>query len=248
MTTFFSRITCFGVFALGMVSMTSAQEIVSTELFSPVQTDGDKTRFDSGLYKKACFNLVTLRLGCEVGEVGEVKLHYGNRFGDNWDIFSVSGSNKDQTRGKDLGMLRWDDAFTIPEIEPWAKLQPGERRHITVNTSGADGAHGKPGRNADGTYPAEARRPAVMDGFSDKPVDVQVKTAVQTASDTVPSSYNPFMQVSKGHIYAFHVVDEQNDFYILVRIDDLIRGTKASISYQKVYRSTSRFNNGQSRL
>ncbi len=231
MNTFLFRLGCAGMLVFITASVTFAQDISSTEIFSSVQVDGDKTRFDPELYKKACFNLVSLQFGCGVGSA---KIHYGNRFGDNWDIFAVTGARPDQTRGIDLGELQWSDQFKIPEIEPWPKLLPGESRHITVNTSGADGAHGKPGQNADGTYPSEVLRPVVREGFADKPVNQQVQTTVKTSNGLVPSAYNPYIQIKKDHIYAFHVVDDLNDFYILVRIDDLIRGTKASISYKKV--------------
>ena len=198
MKSFRARLACAQILVFFVGSMTSGQAIATTEILSAIETVGDKRRLNPELRNRACFLLIKLVHGCGVGVP---MIHYGNRFGVNWDIFAISGHEQDQTRGVDLGELEWSDEFRVPEIEPWPKLQPGEQRHITVNASGT--------------------------------VDRQVTTAVKTSEGLIPSAYNPYIEIKKGHIYAIRVVNGLNDFYILIRIDDLIRGTKASISYKK---------------
>jgi hypothetical protein len=42
------------------------------------------------------------------------------------------------------------------------------------------------------------------------------------------------MEAKKGHMYAVHIVDPNNDLYLLIHVDDLVRGTKATISFRKL--------------
>lgn len=197
----------------------------SIELFSPHTNEKSVQKFDNASLAKSCLNLITLKYGCS-----GINFHYGNRFGENWDIFTVSGGETGETRGIDLGKLRWDDPFLVPEIEPSPKLDMGQQRKITIKTSGADGKHG---RNADGTLGPQTTKP-VSPGYGDKPVEEQVRVTVESKDGLVRSIYNPFIQIAKDHIYAFRVVDATNDFYMLVRVDELTRGTTAVVSFKKV--------------
>lgn len=228
-------ITAATAFAIGQGRSSSDFGIDIVELYAPWEWTEQKAKFNQSLYFKSCFNLLRLERRCD----GTEFISYGNRFGDNWDIFSVGGAKDSQTRMIDLGRHEWNDQIDVPWITPWAKLKPGEQRHITVNTSGADGRDGAPGMNADGTYTlgsaTEKGRPPRSDGFADKPITKQVSTAVKTDSGALRTdNYTPFMEVKPGHIYAVHIVDPVNDHYLLIRVEDLIRGTKVAISFKRI--------------
>ena len=205
-------------------------ELETVELLSPWDFVGEKPTHNQSRYIRSCINLVTFAQGCRGGEM----LSYGNRFGVNWDIFSISGPRDSQTRMVDVGKFDWTDNYEVPWVRPWKKLQPGEQRHITVNTSGADGADGLPGKNADGTYPAVTPRPK-REGFGDKPVAQQASSTIKTDDgEEYASNYTPFMQIEKGHLYAVRVINAANDFYLLIHADDVVRGDKVVISLKKV--------------
>jgi hypothetical protein len=210
----------------------------SVDLYSPwVPVDGEKYRWDPELKKNSCFDLIRLERRCG----GTQAFGYGNRFGVNWDIFDVHNIGGSQTRMIDLGKLEWADKFEVPWIKPWRKLRPGESRTITVDVSGADGRDGEPGRNADGTSAAASKSGPKREGLADKPVSRQVTTDVKTESgEEFADGYAPFMQIQKGHIYAVRVLDEKHDHYVLVRVDEIVRGTKVTISYKKVDGLTSK--------
>ena len=126
----------------------------------------------------------------------------------------------------DLGKHSWTDQMTLPEVEPWSELKPGETRSVTINTSGADG------RNADGTYGKDRKR--TSESFSDKPVAKQVSSSIiMSGKANRPDSYNPLTEVKKGNMYLIHVVDATNDFYVILRADEVERGTKVTLSYWK---------------
>ena len=170
----------------------------------------------------ACINLATLVKRCGTKNA----LIYGERSGVNWDILQIGGA---QTRMVRVGKFKLDDPFEVPYIEPWRKLEPGERRNLFVNTSGADGEHG---RNADGT-PASDR--PVREGYGDKPVSRQVSSTITRPDGTqVPDDYTPYMQIKKGNVYAVRVFDDGIDHYLLIRVDDLVRGEKAVLSVKRV--------------
>jgi hypothetical protein len=46
------------------------------------------------------------------------------------------------------------------------------------------------------------------------------------------------MQIRQGHIYAFRVVDGADDFYLLMRVDELVRGKRATVSTRKIDKSS----------
>src|SRR5688572_12952151 len=157
----------FALSGMSIVGQTSPERnpaIKTVELYSPWVVKGDgRMGHDADLHKKSCFDLVLLEHGCR----GQHKLSFGNRIGDNWNIFDVPTGQTTQTRMVNIGQYDWNDKFTARPIEPWPKLQPGETRHITIALWGADGKHGQ---NGDGTYPTAPRR----EGNGDKPLDQQV--------------------------------------------------------------------------
>lgn len=180
-------------------------EPVTFELTAPWDFTGGKPKPSAELRATSCLSLISLRFECR----SDSHIAYGSRLGDNWDIFDVQGARDAQTRMVDLGVRFWSDLRTVPEIQPWAKLEPGQERHMSFNTSGG-------GRGTE--------------NLANAPVSRQVKTAVASEAAVRLSDYAPLTQIHKGHIYAIRVVDTNHDFYVLVRVDDLERGTKATIS------------------
>jgi hypothetical protein len=206
-------------------------DVKRAKLYSPWEFVEGKPRNSESLIGRSCLDLITLEQRCGSFE----GVSYGNRFGVNWDIFHVHNIGESQTRIVDLGKLDWAADFEVPAIQPWSRLRPGESRNISVNVSGADGQDGAPGMNGDGTYTPAESRGVKREGFADKPIDKQVSAARKTESGSVYSEkYMPFIEVKKGHIYAVRVVDPTHDYYVLIRVDDLVRGTEASISFKKV--------------
>ncbi len=107
-------------------------------------------------YAKFQFDLMTFKQGCTSYHC----ISYGDRLGSNWDILKVHGGAVNRTRMVMLGKLDWTNKITIPHVEPWSELAPGESRAITFDTSGGDGRsgaggmNGLPGMNADGSAQA----------------------------------------------------------------------------------------------
>lgn len=121
-------------------------ELMSHAIFVPKQVNG---RFyqTQDAHTKSTFDMVSLNNGCRTN----LCIYYGDRAGDNWDIFHIGGGAVDRTRMVRIGEYKWTDNFTVPYVEPWAALAPGETRAITFNTSGADGQDGANGQDgADG--------------------------------------------------------------------------------------------------
>jgi hypothetical protein len=172
-----------------------------------------------------CFDLTLLERTCRGGQ----PLGYGNRIANNWDIFATDGGGRNsRTRMIELGKYNWTDKFNIPEVEPWSELKPGEQRHITIALYGADG---KPGRNADGSYPSG---PPPRPGNANAPLSRQVTSTITMSGKSVRGDgYMPFNEVKLGHMYLVHVVNTRVDHYVLIRVDELIRGEKVVFSYFK---------------
>lgn len=201
--------------------------IRKVELVSPWVTQGAKLVHDNSRRPRSCFDLVRSEQVCDGAET----LSYGNRVGKNWDIFAISGGGDSQTRMVDLGQHKWSDAFTIPEIEPWAALKPGETRHVMINTSGADGA---PGRNADGSIASQSssKKPVQTIDYANAPLTRQVTSTIRMGGKLEKSdNFTPLTEVKKEHMYLVRVVDSLNDHYILFRVDDVTRGEKVMLSY-----------------
>lgn len=242
-----SRTITITIFIFLMTAWASPQSkttvepaIKRAELLSPWDIDGPKVSYSKIRRHRSCLDLVRFEQVC--GTTDTETLSYGDRAGNNWDIFAISGGRDSRTRMIDLGAYNWNDKFTVPELEPWPALKPGEKRTVTINTSGADGrdgAPGKPGRNADGSLPLEtangsgkSSRPKQTIDYANAPLSRQVSSSIIMAGKApVPDKYTPFTEAIRGHMYFIRVVDGKNDHYIILRVDDLIRGSKASISY-----------------
>jgi len=140
---------------------------------------------------------------------------------------------------RDLGKLDWTDNFTVPEVEPLAKLKPGEQRQISVDASGADGADGADGDGLPGTR-----------GENDADADGVVRSRTTHDPRLVPSrrpsppsgpkhdgkpKVDPlFVKAIPGHMYVIHVVDDNNDFYVLFRVEALETGDNCTISWKLI--------------
>jgi hypothetical protein len=206
-------------------------------LYSPLQYNHDQSRafFD---FQKG-----------EVAKRGAPwDLAYGLlRAGEEFDWFQSSGSFGNRSVIKDLGRLEWTSRFDVPVIEPLPKLKPGERRMVTVDVSGADGADGARGR--DGTLGRSGYADPVNAGPSKLPTSDIDDTGVirsNPAPDPAPKieprpkpkrdgkpKIDPmFVKVVVGHIYAIHVVDDSRDYYVLFRVEELTRGDHCTISWR----------------
>ena len=201
------------------------------ELLSGVREYGKRIAHDPQRRLKSCFDLIRLDLGCW----GPQPLGYGNRIGDNWDIFATDGGGRDsRTRMIELGKYTWTDKFNIPEVEPWSELKPGEQRHIMINVSGRDGA---PGRNADGSYAAASGQRSTKKAkqsvsYADSPLSRQVTSNITMSGKSVRGDgFIPFHEVKLGYMYLVHVVNVGNDHYVLIRVEELVRGEKVVFSY-----------------
>lgn len=132
-------------------------------------------------------------------------LFYG-LLGINQDFDWLQGSGSASSRSviKDMGAYSWVRLPDIPVVPPLAKLQPGEQRHVYIDVSGADGAPGAPGLNADGTGTPRPSTPSST-----------------PKRDGRPSIDPMFLKAVVGHMYVAHVVTDVSDFYAVFRVDDL---------------------------
>jgi hypothetical protein len=219
------------------------------ELLTPWKFDGGKAKPSEEQRLRSCFNFILMDYGCGSAPL----VAYGDRVGINWDLFHISGGKADRTRMIEIGKFGWSDKFTVPYVEPWAALSPGERRNITINASGGsgtqgprgrDGADGVAGMNGDGTYTPIPRtrknetmsQPILTAGKSYATANIkeQVSSTVKDWNGRVRNdAYSPMVEVRKGYMYVVRVVDESRDFYVIIHVDDLVRGESVKLSYWK---------------
>jgi hypothetical protein len=173
-------------------------------------------------------------------------LRYGSLYvGDDWDWFQSSGHRDSRGRIKDLGPISWDSQIKVPFITPLPKLLPGEQRNITVDASGKDGADGAPGAHgapgedgvngADADYPDreyELRR--LPKSTANPTPDSNNSTFKRKKHDGVPKVDPIFVKAIVGHMYAIRVVDEQNDFYALFRVEEIKKGDSVVVSWRRI--------------
>ena len=176
-------------------------------------------------------------------------LGYGSLYvSEEYDWFQVSTAQGARTAFRDLGAHDWADSFGVPYVEPFPVLKEGERRQIVVN---ADGADGKPGRSAGpgGNAEDNIMRPPLAPGYfpsfraEDNPSTMsyaeELKPSPKLAApgprrDGVPKVDPIFARAIPGHIYVIHVVDDVEDFYVLFRVESLVRGDNCTISWKRV--------------
>ena len=171
----------------------------------------------------------------------------------NWDLFQINGGYVDRTRMVEIGKYNWTDKFTVPYVEPWPALSPGEKRAITVNASGGSGAAGAPGKrgedgvagmNGDGTYTPVPRTKSVdipstvrtgSKSYATANVKEQVSSTVKGVDGKIRNdAYSPVVEAKKDHMYVVHVVDQTHDYYVLIHVDNLVRGERIALSFVKL--------------
>lgn len=158
-------------------------------------------------------------------------LVYGALYvGDDFDWFQVSVGRENRSIIKDLGANNWTDSFTVPVVEPFPKLKDGERRNISIDASGADGAPGERGRKA---------APATNGGDPQSKRTVEDVVVPENAQPKAPPHREPkvdsiFVKAIIGHMYVIHVVDKKRDFYALFRVEALERGDNCTITWKLI--------------
>jgi hypothetical protein len=228
------KIVWFGlaliVFTVIVAEPSAAQNTIT--LYSPLKYNNDSSR------ASVDFQLASYAPRRSQGDVG-----YGFlRAGDEFDWLQSSGAQGSRSVILDLGMHAWMDEFTVPVVEPFAKLKPGEQRVVSVDASGADGEDGRPGapgrNSADGENVSGAT--AGMDG-ADRPDTARLQTTPETPAVPRPPKHDGKVKVSSlwvkaivGHIYVIHVVDDTRDFYALFRVEALQRGDNCTISWRLI--------------
>jgi hypothetical protein len=225
------------LWCLNTSSSASAQQPVSQDshvtLYSTIKHRGEQ--------RKSCINFKValtglLRVPCD--------LQYGSLYaGDELDWFQSSTTEGARSVMKDLGDFDWSADFSVPVVEPLAKLKPGERRQGTIDTSGADGAPGKPG-GTQIVVGGNERTTSSLLPINDGPVPGDITPTVLTPQpptkpsrpkqDGKPKVDPLFVKAIAGHVYVIHVVDDSRDFYALFRVDALERGDYCTISWKLI--------------
>jgi hypothetical protein len=157
-------------------------------------------------------------------------LRYGSLYvGDDMDWFQSSGALGHRSVIKDLGLLNWDQAFTVSVVQPLPKLKPGEQRQVTIDASGADGADGAPGADGlDGIDGDGVLRPK-------KRTSADLKTPEKPKRpkhDGKPRIDPMFVNAIVGHMYVIHVVNDIDDFYVVFRVEEIERGSRCTVSWR----------------
>jgi hypothetical protein len=171
-------------------------------------------------------------------------LNYGSLYvGEDHDWFQVGLGREDRSAFRDLGAHEWADSFSVPVVEPFPVLKPGEQRHITVDASckdGEDGAPGAPGADGeDGTPGADGdgvvRPPLPATGAAHGPEPPPVpRPSRRPKHDGVPKVDPVFAKAVVGHMYVIRVVDKDDDFYVLFRVESLVRGDNCTITWKRI--------------
>jgi hypothetical protein len=126
-----------------------------------------------------------------------------------------------------LGAFDWADSFSVPAVEPFPKLKEGEQRVVAVDASGADGEDGAPGAPAaDGDGVTRERARPEVEGPAPAPR--------RPKRDGVPKVDPIFVKAVAGHMYVIRVVDDAHDFYVLFRVEALVRGDNCTISWKRI--------------
>ena len=166
-------------------------------------------------------------------------LEYGSlRVGEDWDWFGSRG----RSLIVDLGKHAWTDSFTVPWIEP---LTLEESRHSFINSNGAPG---KGAPDTGGYYEGLSALPG--SGASTNP-DVCCNAAASTVGPTErtsirkssksqpqrpagPETSRNLLRANVDHMYVIHVVNGNEDFYALFRVDAVQRGDSCTISWKMI--------------
>jgi len=230
-----SSIFISAIISLSCFSTASAQQpvqAVSVTLYSVIKHRGERLR--------SCINFKVAvtgmaRVPCD--------LLYGYlQANDELDWFQSSGSEGNRSVIKDLGEFDWSADISVPVVEPLAKLKPGERRSVTIDVSGADGAPGKSGGRSISVGGNERTDYSLMP-INDGPVPGDNKIVMSVPAPAKPwrpehdgkPKIDPlFVKAIAGHVYVIHVVDDSRDFYALFRVDALERGDYCTLSWKLI--------------
>ena len=163
------------------------------------------------------------------------------RAGSEWDWFHISNAGDRRTVIRDIGPHAWTDNFTVPWVEPLAKLKPGERREVFVNANGADGKGASSARSYEGLSALPSGGSTNPDACCDTPVSIgtvdraSIREASRQKGRPAGIQTSPDMlRAILGHMYVLHVVDDRRDFYALFRVEALQRGSNCTISWKMI--------------
>lgn len=210
------------------VSTETSSEISTVTLYAPLKYKQDQSR--------AVFDF---QGGARPGRLGRWDLGYGFLYaGEEFDWLQSSSAHGHRSVIRDLGKNDWTDNFTVPEVEPLAKLKPGEQRRIGVDTSGADGADGLPGARGEDGPDADGVVRSKPTHDPSLPV-VPSRPPSRPKHDGKPKIDPLFVKAIPGHMYVIHVVDDVNDFYALFRVEALETGDNCTISWKRITAPTT---------
>jgi hypothetical protein len=219
---------------LGSQTVIAQQKTQPTiTLYSPLKHQGDQSRsyFD--------FQNQTVAPRGGRWDVGYGAMYITGQF----DWFQGSSAPDNRSVIRDLGKHAWSDNPKVPLIKPLAKLQPGQRRQIRLELSGARRTDGAPG------VPGDASDPGIDDRRRDLTSGRQSSRPLRDFGEVVgPSPYTTslrrdagkpkidplFVKAIAGHMYVIHVVDDSRDFYALFRVEALQRGDSCTVSWRLI--------------
>ena len=188
-----------------------------------------------GENRKGCLSLLT---GVTYSSTGRnpCDLYYGMLYaGNEKDWFQSSTAVGNRSVIKDLGELDWTATFKVPLVAPLPKLGPGEKRVLSVDTSGADGADGAPGRpGVRGANGADADRAQIFrpqDPSAAAPIPAAIARPKHDGKVKVSSLW---VKAVPGHLYVIHVVDDAADYYALFRVEALESGDSCTITWRLI--------------
>jgi len=190
-------------------------------------------------------NCVNFDVGAIFTRSSHCDLGYGNlSVGQELDWFQSASGAGDRSVIRDLGAYEWAAKFSVPVVEPLPKLQPGERRAVTIDASGARGADGLPGRQAPEAASPNNRTHSlhteVYDSMdprrysAEEVVPPLPRPNAQPRGNGEPQVDSMFVKVIPGHIYVARVVDDKRDFYALFRVEALERGDNCTVTWKLI--------------
>lgn len=174
-----------------------------------------------------CLNFQT---GITSSRGGSCDLSYGLLgINNDFDWLQVSMSQESRTVIRNIGQFGWNEQFEVPVVTALPKLQPGEKRIITIEANGADGADGARGaRGADasrsdpGSGVIHANE-VQLDSRNQRP-SFWAPTPPRAKHDGLPKVDPAYVKAVVGHMYVAHVVNEVSGYYALFRVDALEDG------------------------
>ena len=172
-----------------------------------------------------CFSFIAESPSC--GKISD--LYFGpspesKKF--NW--FRASGEGT-RNRIERLGKKNWSDDFKVPVVEPYAKLRPGLQRDGFLSASATRGGSlsvSQGTRNTGGQSTFDERTQTFRDAKS--------SSELPELRRNPKPDYDPFEKVVLGNMYVMRVVDENNDFYVLFRVDEFESGKRVKFSWKRI--------------